>query len=76
MHFRNSKKARQDIFISDPINIDKNGKSLTLMDSMSYGDNIVDVIDIRLKSEKLYSLIEHKLDEREKEIVILQYGLC
>lgn len=76
MHFRNSKKTSQDVFISDPIDIDKEGNSLTLMDIMSDDDNIVDVIDIRLKSEKLHNFIEQKLDEREKEIVILRYGLC
>ena len=32
MHFRQKKKSMQDVSISDPIDIDKDGNSITLMD--------------------------------------------
>ena len=35
MHFRNKKKSAQDVYISDPIDTDKDGNSLTLMDVMT-----------------------------------------
>lgn len=76
MHFRNKKKSAQDIYISDPIDTDKDGNSLTLMDIMSEEDNIVDCIDLRIKSEQLYSFIAASLDERERQIITLRYGLC
>ena len=34
MHFRNKKKSAQDIYISDPIDTDKDGNTLTLQDIM------------------------------------------
>lgn len=75
MHFRNLRKCSQDVFISDPIDVDKEGNSLTLQDIMSDDDNIFDCIDLRLKSEQMYKLIEEHLTEREKSIIVMRYGL-
>lgn len=75
MYFRNLRKSAQDIFISDPIDTDKEGNSLTLQDIMSDDDNIFDCIDLRLKSEQMYKLIEKHLSEREQNIIIMRYGL-
>ena len=40
-----------------------------------YISNIVDCIDLRIKSEQLYRFIEGALDERERQIIIMRYGL-
>jgi len=75
MHFRNKKKSAQDVYISDPIDTDKDGNSLTLMDVMSEEDNIIDCIDLHIKSEQLYQFIGTALDERERQIIVMRYGL-
>ena len=75
MYFRNQKKTSQEVYISDPIDTDKEGNSLTLMDIVSDDDDIIDDIDLKVKSEKLYSFTSTILDEREKQIIILRYGL-
>ncbi len=75
MHFRNKKKSAQEVYISDPIDTDKDGNSLTLMDVMSEEDNIVDCIDLHIKSEQLYQFIGTALDERERQIIVMRYGL-
>lgn len=75
MHFRNRKKSAQDVFISDPIDTDKDGNSLTLVDIMADDVNILDDIDLHLKAERLYEHLESELDEREREIILLRYGL-
>ena len=75
MYFRNLRKSAQDIFISDPIDTDKEGNSLTLQDIMSDDNNIFDCIDLRLKSEQMYNLIENHLTKREQKIIIMRYGL-
>ncbi len=75
MHSRNKKKSAQDVYISDPIDTDKDGNSLTLMDVMSEEDNIVDCIDLHIKSEQLYQFIGTALDERERQIIVMRYGL-
>jgi RNA polymerase sporulation-specific sigma factor len=75
MFFRNQRKCQQELFISDPIDIDKEGNSLTLQDIMSDDENIFDKIDLRLKSEQMYNYIEKHLPPREKKILIMRYGL-
>lgn len=63
------------VSIGDPIDIDKEGNSLTLQDIMSDDDNIFDHIDLQLKSEQMYKLIDEYLSEREKRIIVMRYGL-
>ncbi len=76
MFFRNGKKSAQDVSINEPIDTDKDGNALTIMDTMAVEDNIIDNIDIRMKSEKLYGFIRQALTDREKDIVCMRYGLC
>ncbi|MEG1448077.1 MAG: RNA polymerase sporulation sigma factor SigK [Oscillospiraceae bacterium] len=75
MYFRSKKKSNQDLFISDPIDCDGDGNSLTLMDVMSEEDSIADDIDLRMKSDTLYKILETKLTKRERNIIIMRYGL-
>jgi len=65
----------RNLCIDDPIETDKEGNSLTIQDTMSDDDNIFDCIDLRLKSEKMYSYINQYLTERERKILIMRYGL-
>ncbi len=75
MFFRNNKKTAQDISINEPIDTDKDGNALTLMDVMSEPDSIIDDLDIKIKSEKLNDYINQVLSPREKNIIELRYGL-
>ncbi|MGN0491330.1 RNA polymerase sporulation sigma factor SigK [Ruminococcus sp.] len=75
MHFRNAKKSAQDISLNETIDTDKDGNPLTLLDIMAVDDNIIDTLDLKLNSRKLGQYINEELDEREKKIIILRYGL-
>ena len=75
MYFRANKKSAQDLHFGDPIDTDKNGNSLTLMDVVADDVNIADEIDRKVKLEKLKVLLTTALDDREKEIITLRYGL-
>lgn len=75
MHFRNCKKSAQDISLNETIDTDKDGNPLTLLDIMSVDDNIIEELDSRLNSQKLSQFIKEELNEREKKIIILRYGL-
>ena len=75
MHFRSGRKSAQDVSLNDPIETDKDGNTLTLMDTMAVDDTIVESLDIKFKSEKLYGYIQKALDERERTIICLRYGL-
>ncbi|MBQ8787036.1 MAG: RNA polymerase sporulation sigma factor SigK [Oscillospiraceae bacterium] len=75
MHFRSLKKTAGDIYFDEPIDTDKEGNQLTLIDIISEDDEIVDKIDLNIKSEQLYRFIDECLDERELTIIKHRYGL-
>lgn len=75
MFFRNGRKTAQDVSMNEPIDIDKDGNALTLMDVMSTEDSIVDDLDTKIKSEKLHKYIVETLSPRERIIIELRYGL-
>lgn len=59
----------------EPIETDKEGHSLTLMDIIMQEDTILEDLDLKINSTKLYRYMEEMLDEREKEIIQWRYGL-
>lgn len=75
MFFRSGKKSAQYVSINEPIDTDKDGNALTILDTMAVEDTILDNIDVRMKSEKLYGFIDQVLGQREKDIVCMRYGL-
>ncbi len=75
MYFRNLKKSAQDIYISDPIDVDKEGNSLTLLDIISDDMDIESDIENKISYEKLRKLTETCLDERERLIIYMRYGM-
>lgn len=75
MHFRNLKKTSQDISLNEAIDMDKDGNSLSLFDVLSVDDDILDNINKKLNLKKIYEYIDSELDSREKQVIILRYGL-
>lgn len=75
MMFRNNKRTQQEISLNESVDTDKDGNNLVLMDVISVNDDIVEQLDIKIKSEKLGKYIEEVLDEREKLVITLRYGL-
>ena len=75
MFFRNSKKSAQDVSMNEPIDTDKDGNALVLMDVMCVDDCIIDELDTKIKSEKLLSYMDEVLSDREKRVILLRYGL-
>ncbi len=75
MHFRGNKKYAQDVYISDPIDTDKNGNALTLIDIIADDSNIEDEIDTKIKVQRLREIFDTTLDAREKQIINMRYGI-
>lgn len=75
MFFRASKKTASEISINETIDIDKDGNPLTYLDIISVEDTTCEDIELKIHIEKLRDLVEKVLDEREKEIIVLRYGL-
>ena len=75
MYFRSGKKSAQDVSINEPIDMDKDGNALTLMDIMAQDGDILEDVDRKLKSDRLHSYINQALDAREQQVIRLRYGL-
>ena len=75
MFFRNIKKSAQDVPFSDPIDTDKDGNALTIVDIIADNQDIAEEIDTKLKLEHLERILPHTLDKRELEIIKMRYGL-
>lgn len=75
MYFRSRKKLSREISFSDPIESDRDGNELSVIDILADENNISEEIERKLRAEKLYKTIEKELLPREKEIICLRYGL-
>lgn len=75
MYFRASKKSAGDIYIDDPIDSDKDGNQISLIDIISDSENLTDKVDLIIRSKQLYQFISQCLDDRELEIICLRYGI-
>lgn len=75
MHFRSLKKSATDMHFSEPVEADKDGNNLCLIDIISDGEDVADKIELIIRSEQLYKFISQYLDERERKIIALRYGL-
>lgn len=76
MLIRNNKKTKGEVYLQDPIGIDKEGNEISLMDVLSSeDDSVIEIVENRIQITKLYSEIEKSLKGREKVIILLRYGL-
>ena len=75
MYFRSQNKFQREVSIHETIDTDRDGNPLTYMDIIQCDDTIADDIDTRMKLTKAGEYIMRHLDEREREIIILRYGL-
>lgn len=76
MHIRATKKQRTEVSLQEPVGVDREGNEITLIDIIgSEGDGVLEDVDLRLKAAKLYKNMKHCLNEREKIVLELRYGL-
>ncbi len=75
MYFRNKKKYAQDVSFFDPIDSDKDGNVISIMDTIADERSVAEDIEEKIDTENLYKIIENELPVREKQIIYLRYGL-
>ena len=75
MFFRSKKKSANEVSINDTIDIDKDGNPLTYLDIIGVDDSIVDNVEMKMHIERIRELVDTVLSEREKDIIVLRYGL-
>jgi RNA polymerase sporulation-specific sigma factor len=76
MHLRATKKHNQNLYIQEPIGLDKQGNELTMEDKIADNENPIDEqVTLKIQIKLLYDKIKFVLKGREKTIIELRYGL-
>ena len=75
MHFRAQKKTAGDISLSDSIDSDGEGNSLSVMDVLAQDDDMLENLSAAEMRGSVRRLVDECLDGREREIIRLRYGL-
>lgn len=76
MHLRSTKKQKNEVSLNEPIGIDKEGNEVSLMDVLpSEEREISQKIEVMMDIREMFKKMKHLLDTREKNIIILRYGI-
>lgn len=75
MYFRAKKKRSGEVSLTEPIDVDKDGNPLTILDVMQVEDNVVDVIYEKSRTRLCFEAIRACLTPREKRVLCQRYGL-
>ena len=76
MMLRNGKKQSKDVYLYEPIGADKEGNEINLLDIIeSVDEDVVEAMELAENVKKLYVYLNDVLSEREKQIIVLRYGL-
>lgn len=75
MHFRAQRKRCSDVSLGETIDIDRDGNPLTYMDVICTNENLGEDFDKKAQIERLLRLVKNTLDDRERQILTMRYGL-
>ncbi len=75
MHYRAKKKTAGEVFFDDPLEYDKDGNALTLLDIMPDSCNIEEQVEQSIQQKQLYHFLETRLSAREWTVIVRRYGL-
>lgn len=75
MYFRSQKKSACEVSINETIDTDKDGNPLTYIDIISVDDTIAEDLDLKFKSRRALEIVNNILEPRERQIIIMRYGL-
>ena len=75
MHFRAQKKQACEVSLSETIDVDRDGNPLTYIDVICSDEDIAEEIDKKLLTDKMLRCLDHLLTPRERQIVMMRYGI-
>ena len=75
MAFRAEKKHSSEISMHETIDVDRDGNPLSYMDVISSEEDMAEEVGTMMLSERTVRLVKTALTERERQIIIMRYGL-
>ncbi len=75
MHFRSQKKLATEVSLNETIDVDRDGNPLTYIDVVGCDESLCEEIERKIASDRALSYIKTRLTPRERQIIVLRYGL-
>lgn len=75
MHFRSQRKLQGEVSLSDTLDADGEGNSLSLMDVIRVDDNMLEELSARDAGARVRVCVKQCLEPREQQVISLRYGL-
>ena len=75
MNFRAKRKLSNEVSINETIDVDREGNPLTYIDVIGCDECISEEIERKIEIEKALKYVNLVLSERERQIVVMRYGL-
>ena len=75
MYFRAQRKTQGEVSLSDSLDGEGEGGSLSLMDTIRVDDTLLEDLDARDACVRVRRCVQTCLDDRERQIITLRYGL-
>lgn len=75
MHFRARRRRGSEVSLSEAIDVDRDGNPLTYMDVLCTDEDYGEDVDRRELVRRAMRLLGSALGERERQIIVMRYGL-
>lgn len=76
MLLRAKKKTSREVSLYEPIGTDREGNEISLLDVIEQDQvDVIDRMEVEDKLHRLKGLITERLSDREREILLMRYGL-
>ena len=75
MYFRGLKKRAGELSLNDPLEAEADGSPLSVLDVLQADDDIQERLEHEEECGRTRFLVEKVLDERQREIIRLRYGI-
>lgn len=76
MLLRAKKKTSREVSLYEPIGTDREGNEISLLDVIEQDQvDVIDRMEVEDKLHRLKGLITDRLSDREREIILMRYGL-
>ena len=76
MLLRAKKKTSREVSLYEPIGTDREGNEISLLDVIEQDQvDVIDRMEVEDKLHRLKNLITERLSDRERDIILMRYGL-
>ena len=75
MNFRGRRKSAGDVSLSDALDVEEEGGALSFLDVLCDAEDMTERVERAELCRRLREAVETRLSDREREIIVLRYGL-